>query len=97
MREGMKLAALDFGEGTDEILHPPTARFERATLPREEHAMQDPIALGLAVAFRGCETWIFDAASWVNGTASFLEVMNRSDQVSEVSSISDYIKPPMSL
>ncbi|MGL4094339.1 hypothetical protein [Agrobacterium cavarae] len=46
--------------------------------------MQDPIASGLAGALRGCETWIFDPASWVNGTASFLEAMNLGDQVSEV-------------
>lgn len=62
-----------------------------------EMRTQQEIATGLAGVLRGCETWVLDPASWIDGTTPFLEAMNLGEQVSEVASIPDHLKPPTSL
>ena len=55
------------------------------------------IEAGFAGALRGCEAWILDPIRWVDGPAPFLTAIQLGDQVSEVASIPDDLKPPPNL
>lgn len=49
---------------------------------------------GLAGAFRGCEEWVLNPASWVDGPAKYLEAVGLGETMGPVSSVPDAALPP---
>ena len=64
-----------------------------ATAAHAEVALED----GLAGAFRGCEEWILNPASWADGPAPFVAKVGLGDAMAPVAEVSEANLPPPQL
>jgi hypothetical protein len=58
---------------------------------------QEPLDDGLAGALRGCEEWILNPASWVNGPAPFVAKVGLGDKMGIVGRVDESNLPPRAL
>lgn len=57
-------------------------------------ATMDTLRTGLEGALRGCETWILDPSSWIEGPAPFLAAIDLGARVSETDALAEQLLPP---
>lgn len=67
-----------------------------ATLPAPQVA-QAPLEQGFAGALRGCEEWVLNPASWVDGPEPFIKAVGLGEAMGLVKSIPDVAQPPQQL
>jgi hypothetical protein len=56
-----------------------------------------PLEQGLSGAFRGCEEWILNPSSWVNGAAPFVTKVGLGDHMGQVARVDGSSLPPPQL
>jgi len=57
-------------------------------------AQQEPVETAFSSVLRGCETWVMNPASWVNGPEPFLAAMDLGPRVTAVATIPEAFRPP---
>lgn len=57
----------------------------------------DRLQLGLEGALRGCEQWILEPASWIDGLAPYLAAVDLGGLISETDSLPAALLPPAEL
>lgn len=67
-----------------------------ATLASPSHA-EPNLEKGFDGALRGCEEWVLNPASWVDGTAAFVETVGLETQMSLVDRVEEANLPPVDL
>lgn len=68
-----------------------------ALLVTQPAAAQSDLHFGLAGAFRGCEEWVLNPASWSDGLEPFLDVVALGDKIGLVDEIAEQALPPEQL
>jgi len=67
-------------------------------IPGSASAQDGPVAVplrsGLEGALRGCETWVLDPSSWVNGPTRFLAAIDLGSAVYETEKLPEPLLPP---
>ncbi len=58
---------------------------------------QSDLEAGLAGAFRGCEEWVLNPASWADGVGPFLSTVDLGDKIGLVQSVDEATLPPAEL
>lgn len=58
---------------------------------------QSELERGFSGALRGCEEWVLNPGSWVNGVAPFVAAVGLGDQMGLVESIDEHALPPQQL
>ena len=66
------------------------------TLAAPAHAQSD-LEIGFAGALRGCEEWILNPASWVQGTGPFVATVGLGDRMGLVDQVDKATLPPKEL
>ncbi len=67
------------------------------TLAAAPARAQTATQLGLEGALRGCESWVLNPASWVNGPAPFIAEVNLGDKFGQVNAAMPQAQPPEAL
>lgn len=62
-----------------------------------DDAPSSPLEVGFAGAVRGCEEWVLNPASWIDGTKPFLTTVGLGDRMGLVASVSPMSLPPEEL
>ena len=57
-------------------------------------AAQSEIELGFEGALRGCEIWVLEPATWVDGLGSFASKLGLGDKAGWVESVNEAALPP---